>query len=289
MTLTIAWVRSKGDYEELLFCSDSRLRFGCAWDSCQKVFPLPRGDCAIGFAGDTQFAYPIIHAAINAVSLHRGSARRQVDLIEVKSVLVRAINAMLMQIGDLAHDKEDFDEPELRLVFGGYSWRRKKFVLWKFHFNPGEREFNQREIRAWRNLGVGRKLVILGDPEASYSAIRRAARLKESLPEVSNDVQLRARKRLIERLAEKGALDGSGLDMEPFEVIRDMIRENESPSVGGAPQLVKVYPHLNTQVFGVRWPELGGSGVSVLGRSLPKGEIAHIPVLDPDSLKIEVR
>jgi len=87
----------------------------------------------------------------------------------------------------------------------------------------------------------------------------------------------------------RGIRDGSGLDMEPFEVLRDMIRENVSPSVGGAPQLVKVYQHLNAQPFGVRWPKSGGDGISVLGRILPHGEIAHVPVLDPDSLKTERR
>src|SRR5471032_3703856 len=38
----------------------SRLRFGCAWDCSPKIFPLSRGDCAICFAGNTMYAYPIM-------------------------------------------------------------------------------------------------------------------------------------------------------------------------------------------------------------------------------------
>ncbi len=287
MTLTMAWVRDVEDYQELIICSDSRLRFGCAWDSCQKVFPFPRGDCAISFAGDTMFAYPFIHAAINAVTLHRGSSRRQVDLVDAKSVLLNAINAMLAYIQDLPSDKKQFDEPELRLIFGGYSWRKKKFIIWKFHFNEGEREFRHSEIAYWRGLGKKRMLIILGDPEASPSAIRRANRQKVTPPTPANDVQLLAKEKLIALLDSKGILNNEGLDMEPLEVLRDMLRDNASPHIGGAPQVVKVYQHMNAQPFGMRWPSSKEGRVAVLGRLLPHGEKMHIPILDPDTFKTE--
>jgi hypothetical protein len=142
MTLAMAWVRNVGDIEELVLCSDSRLRFGCAWDACQKVFPLPRGDCAITFAGDTKFAYPFIHTAINSVSYHRGSKNRLVDINEVKPVLLNALNAMLGEICDLAHGNDGFDEPALRMIFGGYSWRKKKFILWNILLQQWRAEFS---------------------------------------------------------------------------------------------------------------------------------------------------
>lgn len=287
MTLTMAWVRNVGDYEELVFCSDSRLRFGCAWDACQKIFPLPRGDCAITFAGDTHFSYPFIHAAINAVSLHRGASNRIVDVTEAKTFLLKAINSMLENIRDFAHGKESFEEPNLRLIFGGYSWRRKKFVIWKFHFNPGEREFRHREIAVWRGLGTGRKIVILGDPEASHSAQRRAKRKREAIPKAADDVESLAKDKLITLLESRGLKDGQGLDMEPFEILREFIREDLSPYVGGAPQLVKVYQHLNTQPFGVRWPGSENGKVSILGRVLATGEKVHVPIIDPDVLSVE--
>lgn len=286
MTLAMAWIRSVGDIEELVFASDSRLRFGCAWDSCQKVFPLPRGDCALTFAGDTKFAYPFIHAAINAISLHKGSNRRQTDLVELKSVLLNAINAMMLEIRDLARGKKDFDEPEIQLLFGGYSWRKKRFLLWKFHFNNGQRAFQEVQIGPWRSVGADRRLAIIGDPNASYSSIRRAQRLGQSPPSATDDVALLAKTKFLALLQERSLINGRGLDLEPLEVLCEILRTQCSPHVGGAPQVVKVYQHLNAQPFGVRWPDSKGR-VAVLGRLLPLGERLHIPVLLPDTLLVE--
>lgn len=287
MTLSMAWVRNVGEYEELIFCSDSRLRFGCAWDACQKVFPLPRGDCAITFAGDTQYSYPFIHAAINSVSLHRASNNRLIDITEAKTFLLKAINSMLENIQDFAHGQESFEEPNLRLVFGGYSWRQKRFILWKFYFNPGEREFRHAEIKMWRGIGMDRKIVILGDPEASRSAQRQAERKGENPPDTANDVEQLAKDNLVKIFESRGTKEGQGLDMEPFEVLRDFIRDDLSPYVGGSPQLVKVYQHLNTQSFGVRWPSSDNGKVSILGRVLAEGEKVHVPIVDPDDFSVE--
>jgi len=287
MTLSMAWVRTLKDREELVFCSDSRLRFGCAWDACQKVFPLPRGDCAITFAGDTKFAFPFIHAAMNAVSLHQGSRRRLVDITVVKPFLLKAINSMLSQISDFPQGETEYEEPELRLVFGGYSWLKKEFVIWKFHFNPGEREFRHAEVRDWKGLGSARKIIFLGDPEASLSAMKRAQRKGECKPNPEDDVQELAKKRFIELLADRNITDGFGLNMEPFEVLRDMLRSEISPHVGGSPQLVKIYQHLNAQPFGIRWASESRSSIAILGRVLEATEKAHVPVLNPDTLDVE--
>lgn len=286
MTLAMAWIRTVGDFEELVFASDSRLRFGCAWDSCQKVFPLPRGDCALTFAGDTKFAYPFVHAAINAISLHRGSNRRQVDLIELKSVLLNAINAMMLEIRDLARGKRDFDEPEIQLLFGGYSWRKKRFYLWKFHFNNGQRAFREVKIGPWKSVGTDRRLAIIGDPDASYSSVKRAQRLGQSPPNAADDVAVLAKSKFLALMRERGLVDGRGLNLEPLEVLCEILKTQCSPNVGGAPQVVKVYQHLNAQPFGVRWPDSKGR-VAVLGRLLPVGEKMHIPVLSPDTLSVE--
>lgn len=286
MTLTLAWVRTVGDYEELIFASDSRLRFGCAWDSCQKVFPLPRGDCAIAFAGSTMYAYPFIHAAINAVSLHRGSSTRRIDLYEVKSVLQNAINGMLSEIRDFAHGKKDFGEPDVRLVFGGYSWRKKRFSLWRYHFNPGRREFQVTAIGNWRGFGKRRVLVVLGDPNRSAAARKRSVRAGEPLIDEKDDVEAMAKKAFVGLLRSRGTEHSSGLDLEPLEILRNLLQSKASPHVGGPPQIVKIYPHLNAQPFGIHWPGRK-SRIAVLGRLLPRAEKAHVPVIDPVSFKVE--
>lgn len=282
MTLSMAWIRSVGDLQEMVFCSDSRLRWAGAWDACQKIFPLSRGDCAISFAGDTKFAYPFIHAAINAIELHRGSSRRQTDLFEAKSVLLNAINAMLSELRDFCAGQEQFEEPDLRLIFGGYSWKKKSFALWKFYFNNGEREFRSVEIASWDGLGTNRRVIILGDPNASPSAQRRAARTNGVPIESHEDIEAIAKRALVELLDARGIREGSGLNLEPLEVLRELIRSSTSPYIGGAPQVVKVYQHMNVQPFGIKWPDNNGR-IAVLGRLLPAGEKLHVPVLDPES------
>lgn len=286
MTLTMAWIRNSGESQELIFCSDSRLRFGCAWDSCQKIFPLPRGDCAIAFSGDTQFAYPFIHTASNAISFHRASSRRQIDLCEAKSVLLNAINATLSEIRDLPRGREKFEEPDLRLLFGGFSWKKKKFFIWKFFFDNGEREFREIEATPWKGAGSDRVLMMLGEPNASASATRKAIRLGAPKTDAHEDVEAMARNALIKKLEDREVLQGSGFDMEPMQVLVDLIRSKSSPHVAGAPQLVKVYQHLNTQVFGVSWPDSNGR-TSVLGRILPSAEKVHIPIVDPDTFRVK--
>ena len=283
MTLSMAWIRDIGKQQELVFCSDSRLRWACAWDACQKIFPISRGDCAISFAGDTKFAYPFIHAALNAIELHRGSARRQVDLYEVKSVLLNALNEMLAHLSDFAVGKTDFEEPDLRFIFGGYSWKSKSFVIWKFHFNNGEREFRSAEVVNWDGLGTERRLLIIGDPSASRSAIRRAARTNDTPAESHEDIEAIAKKAFVDLLEARGIKNGKGLNLEPLEVLRDLLRRDSSLYIGGAPQIVKVYQHMNTQPFGIRWPN-GDGAIAVLGRLLPRGEKLHVPVLDTDTL-----
>lgn len=287
MTLTIAWVRKVGEVEEMVFCSDSRLRFGCSWDSCQKVFPLPRGDCAIAFAGDTNFAYPFINAAINAINFHRGSKRRQVDIFVAKSVLLTAINGMLDELGDFRDSQERFDEPDLRIILGGYSWQKKRFAIWKYQFDHTKYQFVVTEPRGWRNFQKKGALVILGEPNSSPSANKRAHRNKDTPTPREHDVEAIAKEKLIE-LVSKDKSNTSTWDMEPFEVLRDILLGNLSPHVGGPPQLVKVYQHLNCQPFGVRWPSLRGR-VSLLGRMLPKGEIAHVPIINSVTLETETR
>lgn len=284
MTLSMAWVRTVGDQEELVFCSDSRLRWGCAWDSCQKIFPLSRGDCALAFAGDTRFAYPFIHAALNSVELHRGSARRQTDLYEAKKILLNTMNAMLLELRDFASRQTEFEEPDLRFIFGGYSWKNRAFVLWKLYFNPGEREFRSVEVKDWISLGKERKLVIIGEPSASYSALKRAERKGETAPRKDEDVEALAKRAFLDLLEERKIAFANGLNLEPLEVLRNLLRGNSSPHIGGAPQVVKVYQHLNCQPFGIRWPNDQGP-VAVLGRILPAGQKLHVPILDPDSLK----
>ncbi|HFR0242879.1 TPA: hypothetical protein ACHTZ3_004104, partial [Escherichia coli] len=61
MTIAAAWVRTLRNCKELIVVSDSRLNGGMKMDCGQKIITLPRSDAFICFAGDTSWAYPLMH------------------------------------------------------------------------------------------------------------------------------------------------------------------------------------------------------------------------------------
>jgi len=75
--------------------------------------------------------------------------------------------------------------------------------------------------------------------------------------------------------------------MEPFEVLRDMLRSNRFPLIGGAPQIMKVYRHANCMPYAVYWPSKESREVSLMGRPLLDYERSSCLVMDPDTLKTE--
>lgn len=60
MTVAVSWIRKVHNCEELVFISDSRLCGGHRWDECPKIMTMPREDCALCFAGNTDYAYPMM-------------------------------------------------------------------------------------------------------------------------------------------------------------------------------------------------------------------------------------
>jgi len=263
MTLAVAWIRRIRDVEELVIATDSRLRFGCAWDCCPKTFPLPRGDAAICFAGGTMYAYPLLLQIRSAVEFHRRSLNRAQDLTDLKGHLLRVMNDMCSQIDDLPVGQTDPERPDAYFLLGGYSWKHHRFVLWTIHFDAHLKKFTFRPAKPWPGVKGKRLFAIVGDCVDE------------------------AKRRLVALLKGKGKLTTGGFDMEPFEVLRDMIRERVDPRIGGPPQVVKVYRHLNATPYGVYWPKKKGGRVTLLGRPLLDYERTQSLVLDPDDLKAD--
>ena len=293
MTLTIAWVRKQGRVNELLLASDSRLRFGIAWDACPKLFLTQRGDICFGFAGDTLYAYPLITQAINQMELHRASSTREYDIYDSKGHISRQFNEMLLHRGDLPTGQSEPDSPETLFAMVGYSWKRRDFAMWKVTFDKHSKTFRWNKCRGIRGVGRNLTLAVLGNPTMSESErkeFRKAGKSvmpdgRKLLPK-EEDVKVIAMKRialLVQKKNKGGGFDG--LDMEPFEVLRDLIREGVSPFVAGPPQLIKMYPNSSSQVIGVFWPNRQSKQVAVFGRPLLPYERLDCPLLDPDSLE----
>jgi hypothetical protein len=263
MTIAIAWVRKLTEGgEELLIASDSRLSGGRRLDCCPKIMTLPRSDSMICFAGETEFAYPLMLQLYLAIDAHSPSRDRSMDIHEMRGHALNVFNSMRDSVHSYVPEMEN---PDTSFILGGYSWIRKSFSIWLIHYKEKESRFAYRPAGKW--IGNFEKVVFAGD--WAKEAERRLVQL------------LRGRYRL--------TADGSealGFDMEPFEVIRDILRESKTEdSVGGPPQLAKVYQHMNTRPIAVYWPNRDSGKVSLLGRPLLEYENTDYWILDPDTLE----
>lgn len=263
MTLSMAWVRRVGEAHELVFASDSRLSGGQTWDGCPKIFTLPRGDSMIAFAGSTLDAYPLLLQFRNWVESDARALNRERDITEIKKRMRLMFMDMRRHITDLPHGVAAPDPYDCELIFGGWSWKRGEFKVWRFHWVDalGRYDFQP----AGSHLKVSRRQPVV------FAGTREAA--------------VEARDRIVALLKAKGILRQPLLDMEPFEVLRDIVREGRYRDVGGPPQVAKVYRHGNSQPFAVQWPSSPDGGLTLLGPPLFEGERTAAPVLDPDRLE----
>lgn len=259
MTISIAWVRRVKTIKELVVMTDSRLGFGCRWDCCPKLQALPRGDSVVCFAGDTMYAYPIMLQLNAAVAQHPRLASRGMDIEDLKGHLLRILNAMTNLIQDLPRGVEN--EPETTFLLAGWSWRRSMYRVWLLHFDPHIRKFTFRPSKHWTGKNRDKFLAFTGDYQDEF------------------------KQRLIELLRSKGKLENGGFDMEPFEALRDMLRDGNFDLIGGAPQIMKIYRHCSTMPYAVFWPSQAAKQVNLLGRPMLDYEKSEYLVLDPDSLE----
>jgi len=167
--------------------------------------------------------------------------------------------------------------PAPQFLFGGYSWIKKEFVLWKIVFNRTAGRFVPREAewahfprlkglrisklgRADRHLALG-KIAFIGDQTATAKVAlsREMTRRQLSGENISK------------------------IEMEPFDIIIGMLRDsNRSPSIGGAPQLAKVYQYVKNVSFPIYWPDKESGKVFLQGRPCIGYERLDQKIVDPD-------
>jgi hypothetical protein len=259
MTIAIAWVRKHRSIEELVVASDSRLSFGCRWDCCPKILALPRGDAVMCFAGNTMYAYPVMLQAIAAVSQHPRLLSRGMNLDDLKGHLLRVLNSMVSLIHDLPTGGDN--EPDTTFLFAGWSWKYNRFKIWLLHYDAHLKKFTFRPTSRWRGVNHEKVFAFTGDYETEY------------------------KERLISLLRKKKKLESGGFDMEPLEILRDMLREPQFDLIGGAPQIMKVYKYSSSKPYAVFWPNKSAATVNLLGRPLLDYEQSEYLVLDTDTME----
>lgn len=66
-----------------------------------------------------------------------------------------------------------------------------------------------------------------------------------------------------------------------------MIRDGKHSLIGGPPQVLKIYQHMNVRPYAVYWPNRDSMRISFLGRPLLDYETTEYMALDPDTLQME--
>jgi hypothetical protein len=249
MTLSISWVRDVATVRELVVATDSRLRSPFTWDCCPKILPLPRNDSAVCFAGATYVAYPMMLQMQHVLRLHPKTLSRAMDLHDLKRYILRVMNGMRNQMRELPSDPDQVGEDFTFFILAGYSWRDADFAIWTLHFDRSIDAFTFRPATIWGGVEGHRLIAIVGDRVAEAKA------------------------RLAHIMRSSGKLTSGGFDMEPLAVLRDMIREEADASIGGAPQIVKVYKHMNVSTFGVFWPHRESRKRSALAATRPSAGV----------------
>ncbi|MDR9425712.1 MAG: hypothetical protein RI567_10575 [Marinobacter sp.] len=209
-------------------------------------------------------AYPLMHQISLAIASYNRSKTRAMDVRELKTHSVKVLNSMASSI---LSDIPDMMNPDVSFIFGGYSWIHKKFDIWAIKYDAAQKMFIARPVKRW--VGGMDPMIFGGDKAKEANA------------------------KLVDVMRKKGRLVGnqtedSSFDMEPFEVVRDMLRNStQADSIGGAPQVVKVYQHMNALPLGVFWPDKASGKVYIQGRPLLGYESTDFWVLDPDTFYSE--
>jgi hypothetical protein len=278
MTIAIAWTRKITDCEELIFVTDSRLSGdGRTFDACPKTMTLPRSDCAIAFAGFTGHAYPMMQQLSFAIDAHAPLQRGSLELPQVKSHALKIFNAMASQIKSSSRLSSPANtDPEAEFLFGGYSWIKKKFELWHITYSIGDKRFKADPAKWVRYSPDINKIEIKASKHAPENSLGRIAFAGDQAP--------LAKRLLLEKL-NSGPLSQAVLDWAPFEVVRDMLRDPlRSETIGGAPQIVKVYQYMKSALVAVSWPNAAQGTPHLQGRSLLGYERTEKFVIDPETM-----
>lgn len=269
MTITIAWERRLPGYSELLFCSDSRLTGGGNIDVCQKVFPLPREDGAIAFCGSTLIAYPIVNQFMSYVRHHKQNLDRALDGSELPKRFASLVNQFLLSYIDAADLRSELLETSF--VIGCFSVKLRRPVVRHIRYDGGPKQYvvsNPSFPRSKsQKLNRSGGFVMIGDLRHHY------------YDELSKVIDYRSESRF---------------DMEPFTALSKMLgnpaytnrHSDLRGPIGGAPQLLKVYPFFRAVEFGVHWPSRTDGNLYLNGRQLFDYEKITIPQIDCSSLDI---
>lgn len=253
MTLCVSWIREVNNERELVFATDSCLSGGERWHSGVKLFELPRKDCLICFAGETNRTYPLILNLISSIKFDEHLLSSHTDIAEVLDYLTRLFTSLCHSIKD--YGTRDFETVlgDFQFLFGGWSWKGNDFRLWKLEYNHSAGAFMHDEVDSGTMF-----YTFIGDE------------LEKSEESLNNE------------LINNKKITAKNFDMEPFKVLIEMIREKTYSSIDGAVQIAKIHPPGTTEFLGVYWPSISGKK-TFLGKDVGIDNNPAVKYIDPDT------
>lgn len=236
MTLVAAWLRKNSTLYELVVASDSRISGGESWDACPKVMTLPRPGTAIVMSGDAAEAYTFLLQAINTCNLLDGNKTGRTDLHYLAKKLRDVYADLRNHVYDLPFGQTRPETPNLDVAIFGWSWRHLGFEGYSF-------AYDRQGVLRMSNIGSLRRdaaypLHLMGD--AASDARRRITRMMRArgLPRpIRGDPE-----------ASRVARDAF-FQWEPLEVIVEMAGDEAVRTVGGPPQVIRIYQYGEAEAF----------------------------------------
>ncbi|MDE6693754.1 MAG: hypothetical protein K2K05_10255, partial [Muribaculaceae bacterium] len=201
--------------------ADSCFSGGQRFLAAPKLFPIGRGDYAIACAGSTQYSFPLVEHIQRAFALNRKLDDRATDITDVVHLLEDIVNRCLHE--EIAPEYATYpgEGPRFSMIFAGFSWKKKQPILKILYF-----DWKKKKMRSSTPSTIkGYKIAVIGDDVGG------------------------CRGKIHNRL-EDDKKKGKALDMQPLDILLDYISDTAYPSIGGYPQLIKIYPFSNILPFG---------------------------------------
>lgn len=261
MTLVVSWTRPTQAGRELWVMSDSRLSGGKLWDYGPKIFSVGRSDAIIAFAGDTAWTYPLIAQISAYVESFINLRDRVIDIVDVYQQIIQMLNQSLSFVSEPAHAM--MAVPDCEFIFAGFSVRRRSFFVRRIAFHRDRKRFEGINPKSYG----GESVTFIGDKDPVNATVRR-----------------------ISEILNAGTANCAKLGMAPAEAFFEVLSSKRFRDIGGAPQVTKLYEHMNQRHFGVYWPPDAPKveqDIYLRGRRLQPYEVLDHPwVYEPSTTKL---
>jgi hypothetical protein len=201
-----------------------------------------------------------------ALDNHLRTSSRALDVTSLTGFIEKMLNNMIDAWKLPAAEKAD-DLAGTNILFVGWSWRyaRAHIGIFKLEAN-GRFKFHRAGVKLphpWR-AGSKADLFFLGDYKAEYfEKLKAILQRRFPAPPTKQNGKIVLQ-----------------WDYEPVEALQALLRQPDignARAIGGAPQVVKIYPFARTLPLVVR---TGRSDHFLLGRRLFSWEVTEYPILD---------